>query len=546
MKRYAALFVVGLVGVGAAVAPPTGAAAPKPRVSWRPCTGEDTEGFDCATFRVPLDHDQPNGRKISLALARWPAADQEHKLGTIFLNPGGPGGSGVDFVLGVGPFWFSDEVRERYDLVGFDPRGITRSEPLRCFRTLDESFSVLAPFAFPVTPDEEALVAELDTQLDQACQRRGSEIRDHMSTADVARDLDLLREAVGDAELNFAGYSYGSFLGVMYANLFPSKVGSVVVDGVLDPIAWTTGRGDEAATQPFSTRVRSDAGALATLEEFFRLCDEAGTSCAFSGGAADRYAALVERLQTDGPIVFEVPETGELLLASYQDVIRFSLNNLYDSFGWSSFAEILAAIEAGDPLAALDALDQASAATLARGETRYLNFVEGFPGVACSDSDNPDGHAAWAGAGAAAEAGFGYFGRIWTWASSPCAVWSGFDDDRYMGPFDHATSNPVLVVSTRFDPATRYEGAAIVDELLPNSVLLTVNGWGHTTPFLSACADEAVSQYLLDGTTPAPSTECDQDFNPFELGAARAQATSADRQAQRAEALEHIGQLFGG
>ncbi len=115
-----------------------------------------------------------------------------------------------------------------------------------------------------------------------------------------------------------------------------------------------------------------------------------------------------------------------------------------------------------------------------------------------------------------------------------------------MGPFDHATSNPVLVVSTRFDPATRYEGAAIVDELLPNSVLLTVNGWGHTTPFLSACADEAVSQYLLDGTTPAPSTECDQDFNPFELGAARAQAASADRQAQRAEALEHIGQLFGG
>ena len=119
-------------------------------------------------------------------------------------------------------------------------------------------------------------MAELDAQLDQACQRRGGEIRDHMSTADVARDLDLLREAVGDAELNFAGYSYGSFLGVMYANLFPSKVGSVVVDGVLDPIAWTTGRGDEAATQPFSTRLRSDAGALATLEEFFRLCDEAG------------------------------------------------------------------------------------------------------------------------------------------------------------------------------------------------------------------------------------------------------------------------------
>ena len=166
--------------------------------------------------------------------------------------------------------------------------------------------------------------------------------------------------------------------------------------------------------------------------------------------------------------------------------------------------------------------------------------------MACSDSDNPDDHAAWAAAGAAADAGFGYFGRIWTWASSPCAVWSGFDGDRYLGPFDHATSNPVLVVAPGSTRRPAYEGAVVVDELLPNSVLLTVNGWGHTTPFLSACADEAVSQYLLDGTTPAPGTECDQDFDPFELSAARAQAASADRQAQRAEAMEHIGQLFGG
>ena len=407
---------------------------------------------------------------------------------------------------------------------------------------------MFAPFAFPMTPDEEALVAELDERLDSSCQRRGGSIRNHMATANVARDLDLLREAVGDPLLNYAGYSYGSFLGVTYANLFPHRVGAVVVDGVLDPIAWTTGVGDEAETQPFSTRLRSDAGAQATLDEFFRLCDEAGPSCAFSGDAADRYAALAAQLRA-APILIEDPETGEVFPFGYADLIGNSLGPLYDSFGWSFFAEFLAYVEAAaDPAVlgvALDELMARTGAGLARNGERYPNFVEGFPGVACSDSDNPDDHAAWAAAGAAADDEFGYFGRLWTWASSPCAVWSGFDKDRYLGPFDHETANPVLVVGTRYDPATRYEGAVTVDELLPDSALLTVNGWGHTSLFLSACADAAISEYFLDGRTPVAGTECDQDFNPFALNTARASSALADRQAARAEALEHIGNIGG-
>ena len=541
MKRLIVLLAVGLVA-GLTVSSPADVSAAKPKVRWRSCGGEFAD-FDCATFAVPLDHDRPDGRQIKLALARLPATDQENKLGSLFLNPGGPGGSGVEFVLGAGPFLFSDEVRARYDLVGFDPRGIIESDPLRCFRTFEEALSVFAPFAFPITPDEEALVAELDERLDSSCQRRGGSIRNHMATANVARDLDLLREAVGDPLLNFAGYSYGSFLGVTYANLFPDRVGAVVVDGVLDPIAWTTGVGDEAETQPFSTRLRSDAGAQATLDEFFRLCDEAGPSCAFSGDAADRYAALAAQLRA-APILIEDPETGEVFPFGYADLIGNSLGPLYDSFGWSFFAEFLAYVEAAaDPAVLGVALDELMARTgvgLARNGERYPNFVEGFPSVACSDSDNPDDHAAWAAAGAAADDEFGYFGRLWTWASSPCAVWSGFDKDRYRGPFDHETANPVLVVGTRYDPATRYEGAVTVDELLPDSALLTVNGWGHTSLFLSACADAAISEYLLDGDTPVAGTECDQDFNPFALNMARASSALADRQAARAEALEHI------
>ena len=136
-----------------------------------------------------------------------------------------------------------------------------------------------------------------DRAFNRACQRRGGPIVDHMATADVARDLDLLRQAVGDRQLTYAGYSYGSFLGITYANLFPHRVRALVLDGVVDPIAWTTGRGDEAETEPVYNRLGNPAGAQATLEEFFRLCDAAGSAgCAVAGNSDDRFAALAERL----------------------------------------------------------------------------------------------------------------------------------------------------------------------------------------------------------------------------------------------------------
>ncbi len=547
MKRLAALLVTGLIAGVAAPAVDVVEAGRPPRLRWRPCHEDVGASFECATAKVPLDHDRPRGRKISLALVRLPATDPERKLGSIFLNPGGPGGSGVDFVLAIGELLFSDEVRARFDLIGFDPRGVAASDPLLCFRSLEKALSVFPPFAFPLTPAEEQLVEELDGKLNKACQRRGGRIVDHMATADVARDLDLLRRAVGDRTLNFVGYSYGSFLGVTYANLFPRRVGAVVVDGVLDPVAWTTGRGGEAATLPFSTRLRSDAGSQATLDEFFRLCDDAGPEgCAFAGDAAARYAVLAEQLRAT-PLEVVDPETGETFLVTYQDLIAESLGAMYDSFSWPDFAGLLAALESLVVSPAAGRIDVALSEARdrrRRGREEYPNFVESFPGVACSDSVNPDDHEAWSRAGADADEQFGYFGRIWTWVSSPCAVWEGFDDDRYLGPFNRPTANPVLVVGTQFDPATRYQGAVIVDQLLPDSSLLTVEGWGHTSIFLSTCADDIVSEYLLNGSTPDPGTSCAQDTGPFETLTARS-ADLARRQQARAEALEHIANVPG-
>jgi pimeloyl-ACP methyl ester carboxylesterase len=539
ISRLGALLAVALTVCLVAALP---AQADRPdRLRWKDCHPEAGPDFECATVRVPLDYDRAHGRPISLALVRLPAADPEDKIGSIFLNPGGPGGSGVDFVLGIGPLLFSPQVRASFNLVGFDPRGIVRSSPLICFRSFEESLGVLPPFAFPTTPDEEALVERLDLELNSACQRRGGPVIDHMATADVARDLDVLRRAVGDRQLTYVGYSYGSFLGVTYANLFPDRVRAVVVDGVVDPIAWTTGRGDEAATQPFSTRLRSDAGAQATLDEFFRICDEAGPErCAFSGDAAARFAALAETLRA-GPIEITDPETGETFPFTYADLIGTALGAMTFSPAWPDFAQFLVELEAAAGPAALGrvlrAVEEKAGLTLP-GErpVPYENFVEGFPGVACSDSVNPDEHSFWSLAGAAADEQFGYFGRFWTWVSSPCAVWEGFDEDRYLGPVDRPTANPVLVVGNRFDPSTPFEGAQTVDDLLPNSSLLTMDGWGHTSIMLSPCVDEAVSLYLLDGVTPPDGTTCAQDPAPFEMAAA---PTGAQLHA-RAEVMSEV------
>ena len=273
MSRAKARILAGIV-VAALVLLVVGDAAAAPtKIAWSKCFGQ----FQCGTLQVPLDYNQPNGTTISLAVVRLPATDPAHRIGSLLLNPGGPGGSGVDYTVFAGPELYTPEVRARFDLVGFDPRGIARSTALRCFGTTNQAVSVFTPFPFPMTRDELAQWIASDRRLVDACNQRGGRIADHMATADVARDMDSLRAALGDAQLTYAGVSYGSYLGVTYANMFPSRVRAIVVDGVLDPIAWSTGRGGEAATLPFSTRLHSDVGAQATLNEFFRLCDAGGS-----------------------------------------------------------------------------------------------------------------------------------------------------------------------------------------------------------------------------------------------------------------------------
>ena len=336
--RAAIALAVLCVGSGLA-AQGSWAAPPAQKISWSKCYA--TMGpFECGTLQVPLDYGEPQGATISLALVRLPAGDPANRIGSLFLNPGGPGGSGVDFTVFAGPALFTPEVRARFDLVGFDPRGIARSTAVRCFGTDRQWGPAFAPFAFPLTAEEEQIWMAADLYLVDACAQRAGRIVDHMSTANVARDLDMLRQAVGDAKLSYYGVSYGSFLGQTYANMFPGNFRALVIDGVLDPIAWVNTGG----AIPFSTRLRSDAGAMATLNEFFRLCDLGGNRCAAGPQSAQRYADTLQKLLDDGPVDITFPD-GSGFNATYANLIGATLGPMYDSLSWEDFAGGLAFVE---------------------------------------------------------------------------------------------------------------------------------------------------------------------------------------------------------
>ncbi|MDH3681172.1 MAG: alpha/beta hydrolase [Acidimicrobiia bacterium] len=503
--------------------------------------------FECARTRVPLDYDHPRGRTISLNLIRIPATDPENRVGAILANPGGPGGSGVDFVLTFGPFVgpaLGQEVAERFDFVGFDPRGVADSTPIRCFRTIDEAVASRPPIAFPLTGDEEALFEQADALLARNCASRfrNELIGSHMSTANVARDMDVIRERMGDEQLNFFGLSYGSFLGTTYANLFPDQVRSFVLDGIVDPDAYVNVEG----AVPTFNRLRSDEGAQETLEKFFELCDAAAPgNCALAPNSRARYVAAADAL-LQSPLEIVDPDTGEVVLVvTYQDLIAGTWASLYFPDMYAALAASIAEFEAlaANPISVGAAVDRLKAgfgaAKTSVAREPYDNIVEGQPGVLCVDSNHPTDYSAISEAGAAADETYGYFGRLWTWVSSECARWPFADRDRYVGPFDANTANPVLIVATLYDPATRYEGAQTLRSILPNSGLLSVDAPGHTA-FLagSACSIFIVGQYFLDPEVAnlADGELCPAEFNPFDAFAVpRDEALSDMRQAVMAE-----------
>jgi pimeloyl-ACP methyl ester carboxylesterase len=491
---------------------PAQAAQAAPALSWTGCGA----GLQCATLTVPLDHSRPSGRTISLAIIRRLAGDPAHRVGSLVFNPGGPGGSGIDFVhrnLALVP----PELLARFDFVTFDPRGVGSSTPVHCFASLAEqqAFAASVPAFFPVGPAQEQTYTRAYQDYGARCARRNAGLLPHMSTANVARDVDLLRQALGESSLTYFGVSYGSYLGTTYANLFPQRVRALLLDGADDPVQWVGGA--DRNRVPTFVRTRADIGSSQTMAQFLDMCADAGPRCEFAVGTdrkvtADRFNALMNIVRRQ-PVPVATPRgTVQLTYAIAADAI--AQNALFTQTAFPLLARALNRLDHGDGTLLLQF------AGLYATPTTYDNATESGTAVLCVDGDNPAEPAAWPGAARDADQRAPHFGSLMAYFSFPCAAWQARDAGRYTGPFDRPTAHPVLVVGNRFDPATPYEGAVALRHRLADARLLTLDGWGHTALLQpSKCAHDAEVRYLVDGTLPAAGTVCTPDAGPFDVPA---------------------------
>jgi pimeloyl-ACP methyl ester carboxylesterase len=527
----ALLAALGLVAAAVATVPATAVAASAaiaapavPVLDWQSCGG----GFFCATATVPLDYAHPNGATINLAVIKHPAADPAHRIGSLFFNPGGPGAPGTTFLRQLYA-QFPAAVRARFDVVSFDPRGIGQSTGLQCFDNISQEDKVLsgAPGGYPVGAAQARALENVTAALDKACAEHAGPLLAHDTTADVARDMDLLREAVGDPTMNYLGTSYGTLLGATYANLFPGKVRAMALDGNIDPVAYATGTDGSARLLSTYLRLGSDEGSAATMNAFLDLCGRAAASaCAFSAGSPaathSKWTTLLDRLASHPVTLAGQTVTKAVAVVETLRMLFFALPIPGLTTGWPGLATFLQDLwaltdggitPAGNPVPAMGVMVPGLAAAPST-ETPYAG-PEAQYGVTCSDSPNPGNPAQYAAQAAFAAARSGVFGLAWAWTAEPCAQWPVLAPQRYTGPWNKTTA-PILVVGNTFDPSTPYQDAIAMSRDLANARLVTVDGYGHTALLNhSSCVDTIEGDYFVSGVLPRLGTVCKQDHSPF-------------------------------
>ncbi|MFC9997290.1 alpha/beta hydrolase [Nocardia sp. NPDC127526] len=475
--------------------------AKTPVLQWADCA----DGFQCATAQVPLDYQRAQAEQIDLAVIKLPAADPAARIGTLFVNFGGPGASGVDRLRerASWPWLFSAELRARFDIVSWDPRATGRSATARCFANTEEQLAFLGGYPdMPGDASGEAAFFAYSKDFADRCRESAGAILDHASTANTARDLDLLRRAVGDAQLSYHGISYGTQLGAIYANMFPGRVRAMVFDGSLDFAGNANGHGGQGATVPLDTRQNVASGISATFDEFLRLCSAAGPKCAFSeGDPALKWRVLAERARLAPIRVNGEPYT-------YSSIINAAASLSQPSV-YPDLARLLQSLfDAGTTFPGILPIADSAAYT--------ANRTEAFHAIQCSDSVVPTDPAVYSRAAITEDLRVPYFGRISVYSLMACAYWQGHDADRYTGPWNRQTSAPILVLNSRFDPATPLDGARAGAAQLSHAQVVVVEGAGHSSMYVpSTCAEQVKREYLFSGQLPPAGTGCAADASPF-------------------------------
>jgi pimeloyl-ACP methyl ester carboxylesterase len=458
----------------------------KQTIGWSNCG----DGFQCGTINVPLDYSMPSGNTIRIAVVRKPATDPAHRIGSLLLNPGGPGGSGIDYARSARVV--SPAVAARFDLVGFDPRGVGQSVAVHCVNDgqLDTFLDV---------PPDPSTDAERAMEVDQArffaaqCGQNSPKLLPFVGTVNAARDMDVLRGALGDNQLYYLGKSYGTYLGATYADEFPQRVGRLVLDGAIDP-SLTADQLNLAQATSFDATLRKFAENCVMLSDC-PLGTDAGAGLA-------KLNAWVRGL--DG---HPIPGDSTRPLLESQAMTGIAVA-MYDQSWWPDLRAALAKGFGGDGSALLNMADLYNNRVGGhyQGNQTEANFAINcvdHPQEAVSAQQVEQELPAYRKAAP-------FFGELVAWSSLPCAYWPTAPDTT-PHKITAKGSAPILVVGTTRDPATPYAWAEGLASQLDSGALLTMNGDGHTAYLRgSSCINSAVDAYLLDGTVPKQGTVCQQ------------------------------------
>ncbi|MEG8105694.1 MULTISPECIES: alpha/beta hydrolase [Actinomyces] len=503
----------------------TGAGAPKglesfynQDLTWTDCTNDATgTAFQCATVTVPLDYDHPQGKTITVALKKLPSTSSSPR-GSVFLNPGGPGGSGISAIESRAELFKNGEMSEvlaSYDIIGFDPRGVGQSTPITCWSPEDVQ-AILAGQAEapssgqPTTSGSAADIVAQGSREAAACQKYTEvpEILDHADTRSVARDMDVMRALVGDKDLNYLGVSYGTYLGAVYTELFPDNIGRVVLDSAMDPTLSRQEASEDGAAaweQSLRTYIESQQG-----QAGFPL---SGTT----EEAVTRLATFLDDLDANPLTVSNSRET--LNRAKAVSSISTLANSSPDK--WPLLTEGLAqAMNAHDGTALVRNAASVSASsnsmpppTTEKQVVERLRVRYAFSANRCLDFPDAGNESSWDAELASYRHDYPVFHSSLPQMDAFCHGW-GHTSRTEAVDVDVEATNPVLVVGILHDPATPYPWSKALVSRIRNSHLLSVDMYGHVATGQNSCTMARISDYLVNGTLPSDGEVCAADPEP--------------------------------
>ena len=475
--------------------PPPSAVPDNGKVTWTDCKAEIERSIgttlsgvrvDCGAVRVPQDWANPTGDTFDIALVRVRRLQQKNRIGSLLVNPGGPGASGIELAAQT-PLFLPGEILERFDIVGFDPRGVGQSDPIDCIPAASKDASTAA------NPDP-APQAEFDAQVKlwreaiSPCAAKYGKKLGYYNTEQTARDMDAIRAAVGDQKMTYLGYSYGTLLGAVYAHLYPGRIRAFVLDGAVDPnLDGITASEGQAA------------GFEKAFDNFAAACRAKGAGCPIGPDARRTLHDVLIKVAKK-PVA---GRGGETRAATTGHVLSAVTAALYVRAQWPTLEKAISDVSQGDPTAVFSLSDSFAGRN---PDGSYNNMTDAFTAIGCTDDRNPPTVAMTRKLQIEWRRKYPLFGAPLAMTLLSCAVWPGKHDPYPVGAAFGAP--PIVVVGTTGDPATPYANTAKLAGLLGTGHIVTWQGEGHTAYPQTACVRENISNYLLTTNAPPDGLTC--------------------------------------